>query len=90
MVRQDVVRCGQEAGDQGAGRGGGQQGGATSGNVLFGWQEEDAVYAGTGRRVVQRLAKASGAVEASYQCDAAVYSCATSSVYCFTADGTRL
>lgn len=51
---------------------------ATNGNVLFGWQEEHAVYAGTGRRVVQRLAKSSGAIEASYQCDAAVYSCATS------------
>ncbi|MFJ5262102.1 WGR domain-containing protein [Streptomyces sp. NPDC088387] len=75
----------------------------TGGNVLFGWQEEDAVYAGTGRRVVQRLAKSTGSVEASYECDAAVYSCATSpggryvfagdsssSVYCFTADGTRL
>jgi predicted DNA-binding WGR domain protein len=76
---------------------------ATSGNVLFGWQEEHAVYAGTGRRVVQRLAKSTGRIEASYQCDAAVYSCATSpggeyvfagdsasSVYCFTADGTRV
>lgn len=75
----------------------------THGNVLFGWQERHAVYAGTGRHVVQRLAKADGRVEASYQCDAAVYSCATSpggryvfagdsssSVYCFTADGTRL
>ncbi|MEV4442313.1 PQQ-binding-like beta-propeller repeat protein, partial [Streptomyces sp. NPDC049577] len=53
--------------------------------------------------VVQRLAKADGAVEATYRCDAAVYSCATapggryvfagdssSSVYCFAADGTRL
>ncbi|MFE6887747.1 WGR domain-containing protein [Streptomyces sp. NPDC057694] len=76
---------------------------ATLGNVLFGWQEHDAVYAGTGRRVVQRLAKDTGRVEATYSCDAAVYSCATSpdgqyvfagdsssSVYCFAADGTRL
>ncbi|MER5884158.1 WGR domain-containing protein [Streptomyces sp. NPDC001941] len=76
---------------------------ATQGNVLFGWQESDAVYAGTGRRVVQRLAKTDGRVEATYTCDAAVYSCATSpggeyvfagdsssSVYCFRADGTRL
>ncbi|GLW48185.1 molybdenum metabolism regulator [Streptomyces sp. NBRC 14336] len=76
---------------------------ATSGNVLFGWQEQHAVYAGTGRRVVQRLAKSTGAVEATYACDSAVYSCATSpegryvfagdsasSVYCFAADGTRL
>ncbi|MEU3755667.1 WGR domain-containing protein [Streptomyces olivoreticuli] len=76
---------------------------ATSGAVLFGWQEDHSVYAGTGRRVVQRLAKATGAVEATYACDSAVYSCATtpggrhvfagdsaSSVYCFAADGTRL
>ncbi|MGK5628713.1 WGR domain-containing protein [Streptomyces sp. URMC 123] len=75
----------------------------TQGSVLFGWQEEAAVYAGTARRGVTRLSKATGAVEATYGCDAAVYSCATapggryvfagdsaSSVYCFTADGTRL
>ncbi|HEU5333655.1 MAG TPA: WGR domain-containing protein [Actinocrinis sp.] len=73
------------------------------GGVLFGWQEHDAVYAGTGHRIVHRLAKANGAVEAEYRCDHAVYSCATaplgeyvfagdcaSSVYCFAADGTRL
>ncbi|MFE9552343.1 WGR domain-containing protein [Streptomyces sp. NPDC006703] len=75
----------------------------TNGAVLFGWQEETAVYAGTGQRVVQRLSKATGALEATYRCDSAVYSCATapdgrhvfagdnaSSVYCFDADGTRL
>jgi predicted DNA-binding WGR domain protein/outer membrane protein assembly factor BamB len=75
----------------------------TRGSVLFGWQERDAVYAGTNRRVVQRLAKATGRVEATYACDAVVYSCATapdgqyvfagdmsSSVYCFAQDGTRL
>ncbi|GGU59118.1 WGR domain-containing protein [Streptomyces lavendofoliae] len=75
----------------------------TRGAVLFGWQEADAVYAGTGQRVVQRLAKADGALEATYACDSAVYSCATSpggrfvfagdaasSVYCFDRDGTRL
>ncbi|MFF5443751.1 WGR domain-containing protein [Streptomyces sp. NPDC012888] len=75
----------------------------TNGGVLFGWQEQDAVFAGTGRNVVQRLSKATGAVEASFRCDAAVYSCATSpdgrhvfagdsssSVYCFDADGRRL
>ncbi|MFE9254524.1 WGR domain-containing protein [Streptomyces sp. NPDC006879] len=75
----------------------------TQGGVLFGWQEETSVYAGTGRHVVQRLSKRTGAVEATYQCDTAVYSCATapggrhvfagdssSSVYCFDADGTRL
>ncbi|MFI6643638.1 WGR domain-containing protein [Streptomyces sp. NPDC050504] len=75
----------------------------TTGNVLFGWQEEHAVYAGTGRRVVQRIDKSTGRIEAAFTCDAAVYSCATSpggqyvfagdsasSVYCFTSDGTRL
>ncbi|MEU6483622.1 WGR domain-containing protein [Streptomyces sp. NPDC046887] len=75
----------------------------TRGAVLFGWQEPDAVYAGTGHRTVQRLAKADGALEATYGCDSAVYSCATSpggryvfagdsasSVYCFDRDGTRL
>ena len=75
----------------------------TDGNVLFGWQEHDSVYAGTGRRLVQKLAKADGRIQAAYQCDNAVYSCATSprgeyvfagdnasSVYCFTSDGTRL
>ncbi|MDN3294940.1 WGR domain-containing protein [Streptomyces ficellus] len=75
----------------------------TRGPVLFGWQEHDAVYAGTAHRVVQRLSKADGALEATYGCDSAVYSCATSpggrfvfagdsssSVYCFDRDGTRL
>ncbi|GAA1369172.1 WGR domain-containing protein [Streptomyces beijiangensis] len=75
----------------------------TTGNVLFGWQEDTAVYAGTGRRVVERLSKATGRIEATYACDTAVYSCATSpggqyvfagdsasSVYCFDADGNRL
>ncbi len=46
--------------------------------MLFGWQEQDAVYAGTAHRVVQRLSGHTGAVEATYACDAPVYSCATS------------
>ncbi|MFJ4691900.1 WGR domain-containing protein [Streptomyces sp. NPDC088766] len=76
---------------------------STRGGVLFGWQEDDVVYAGTAHRVVQRLSKRTGAIEATYACDSAVYSCATSpggqfvfagdaasSVYCFDQDGTRL
>ncbi|MGW0469218.1 WGR domain-containing protein [Streptomyces sp. NPDC003027] len=76
---------------------------ATAGGVLFGWQEDAAVYAGTTHRKVQRLAKEDGRVEAVYACDSPVYSCATSpggrfvfaadsasSVYCFAEDGTRL
>ncbi|GGQ07517.1 WGR domain-containing protein [Streptosporangium pseudovulgare] len=72
-------------------------------DVLFGWQERDAVYAGTARRTVHRLAKSDGRVEAVYRCDGPVYSCATSpggryvfagdshsSVYCFAASGERL
>ncbi|GAB3124588.1 WGR domain-containing protein [Streptomyces calidiresistens] len=75
----------------------------TRGPVLFGWQESDAVYAGTSSRTVARLAKSDGRLLAEYRCDASVYSCATSpdgehvfagdsasSVYCFAADGTRL
>ncbi|MEU2226405.1 WGR domain-containing protein [Streptomyces sp. NPDC018347] len=75
----------------------------TKGGVLFGWQERDAVYAGTAHRVVQRLSKDTGAIEVTYACDGPVYSCATSpggrfvfagdaasSVYCFDRDGRRL
>ncbi|MEV7615451.1 WGR domain-containing protein [Streptomyces sp. NPDC089799] len=75
----------------------------TRGGVLFGWQEQDSVFAGTGRNVVQRLSKATGADEALYRCDTTVYSCAaspdgryvfagdsSSSVYCFDAAGNRL
>jgi outer membrane protein assembly factor BamB len=75
----------------------------TTGAVLFGWQEDEAVYAGTDRRLVQRLSKATGRSMADYRCDTVVYSCATapggryvfagdsaSSVYCFAEDGTRL
>jgi outer membrane protein assembly factor BamB len=73
------------------------------GNVLFGWQEEETVYASTGRGRVYQLAKDDGAVEAVYRCDAAVFSCAAapdgryvfagdncSSVYCFDQNGERL
>ena len=75
----------------------------TEGPVLFGWQESEEVFAGTGRGWVYRLGKEDGGVRARYRCDAAVFSCATSpdgryvfagdshsSVYCFAADGTRM
>ncbi|MFC0037268.1 WGR domain-containing protein [Actinomadura rayongensis] len=73
------------------------------GGVLFGWQEDDTVYAGTSNSQVYRLAKADGKIEAVYQCDAPVFSCATapdgryvfagdssSSIYCFDQGGERL
>lgn len=71
--------------------------------ILFGWQEGQSVYAGVGGNATVRLAKATGAVEATYECDGPVYSCATSpggqfvfagdaasSVYCFDRSGNRL
>jgi predicted DNA-binding WGR domain protein len=71
--------------------------------VLFGWQEKSTVYAGTGTRKVYALSKETGEVKQIYQCDAAVYSCATadegkyvfagdnySSIYCFNKAGERL
>ncbi|ACO48217.1 WGR domain-containing protein [Deinococcus deserti] len=74
----------------------------TRGNVLFGWQEGESVYAGTSASLVQRFNK-TGRHEADYQCDSSVLSCATSSsgkyvfagdsasaIYCFAEDGTRL
>lgn len=74
----------------------------TQGSVLFGWQEASAVYAGTGDYKVYCFSK-DGKAGAVYQCDAAVYSCASaengkyvfagdncSSIYCFTAEGERL
>ncbi|WP_067701691.1 WGR domain-containing protein [Nocardia jejuensis] len=74
----------------------------TGGGVLFGWQESDAVYAGTSHNQVRMVSK-DGQADRAYQCDAAVFSCATSpdgryvfagdnysSVYCFDSAGTRV
>ena len=71
-------------------------------NVLFGWQEGDSLYAGTGRRQVVQLGK-NGVHRRTYECDAPVFSCATaedgryvfagdssSSIYCFDTSGARL
>ncbi|GII62267.1 molybdenum metabolism regulator [Sphaerisporangium krabiense] len=73
------------------------------GQVLFGWQERDDVYAGTSHNQVYRLDKADGAIGAVYDCDGAVFSCAAapdgrfvfagdnhSSIYCFDRGGARL
>jgi outer membrane protein assembly factor BamB len=74
----------------------------TRGAVLFGWQEETMVYAGTSDRQVYSFNR-QGEPGPIYACDAAVFSCATaeggrhvfagdncSSVYCFDQDGRRL
>ncbi|MBB6098947.1 outer membrane protein assembly factor BamB [Deinobacterium chartae] len=74
----------------------------TRGSVLFGWQEQDDVYAATSANLVQRFSKA-GEHRQDYRCDAAIFSCATSpggeyvfagdssaALYCFARDGRRL
>ncbi|GII96649.1 WGR domain-containing protein [Sinosporangium siamense] len=73
------------------------------GQVLFGWQESDDVYAGCSDNKIYRLAKADGKVTATYKTNGMVFSCATapggryvfagdnhSSIYCFDEAGTRL
>jgi predicted DNA-binding WGR domain protein len=74
----------------------------TGGAVLFGWQEETTVYAGTTDNRVYAISK-TGQAGQVYQCDGAVYSCAAaadgkyvfagdnySSIYCFDDKGDRL
>lgn len=74
----------------------------TDGAVLFGWQEETNVYAGTSSSKVYSFTK-KGELERTYQCDAGVFSCAAaedgkyvfagdncSSIYCFNQSGDRL
>ena len=74
----------------------------TPGSVLFGWQAENQIYAGTSDHKVYSFSK-QGEPGAVYACDAAVFSCATaeqgryvfagdnySSVYCFDQNGQRL
>ncbi|MEU8007770.1 WGR domain-containing protein [Catellatospora sp. NPDC049111] len=74
----------------------------STGAVLFGWQEQHTLYAGTSTRKVVELGK-DGSPRREYQCDAPVFSCATSpdgayvfagdsssSVYCFDSSGNRL
>lgn len=74
----------------------------TRGSVLFGWQEEEAVFAGTSDRKIYSFTK-QGLPGTIYNCDAAVFSCATaeggkyvfagdnsSSIYCFDQAGQRL
>jgi predicted DNA-binding WGR domain protein len=74
----------------------------TLGSVLFGWQEKSHIYAGTTLHKIHTFSK-TGDIETTYQCDAAVYSCATaeggcyvfagdnaSSIYCFDQSGQRL
>lgn len=74
----------------------------TRGAVLFGWQEETMVYAGASDNKVYSYSKR-GEPGTIYNCDAAVFSCATakqgkfmfagdnySSIYCFNQEGQRL
>jgi predicted DNA-binding WGR domain protein len=74
----------------------------TGGAVLFGWQEETTVYAGTSDDRVYAFSK-TGTIGQIYQCDGTVYSCAAaadgkyvfagdnySSIYCFNDKGDRI
>lgn len=75
---------------------------ATNGSVLFGWMENETLYAATGASMIQAFSK-KGEHLKNYKTDATVFSCAASpngqfvfagdnysSIYCFDADGNRL
>ncbi|HSE96723.1 MAG TPA: WGR domain-containing protein [Blastocatellia bacterium] len=74
----------------------------TDGQVLFGWQEEDTVYACTNYFLVHSFSK-NGEPGTVYQCDASIFSCAAAedgkyvfagdnreAIYCFDRSGERL
>ncbi len=74
----------------------------TVGEVLFGWQEKELLYVSTAAKKIHAITK-QGQLIATYPCDAAVFSCATSkngeyifagdnysSIYCFHQNGERL
>lgn len=74
----------------------------TLGNILFGWQTKDKIYAATSNKDILCYTK-TGKLHSTYKCDAAVYSCSTSedgklvfagdcysSIYCFNESGERL
>lgn len=74
----------------------------TSGAVLFGWQQENMLYAGTSDNKVYSFSK-TGEQAQIYTCDAGVFSCATAeqgryvfagdardALYCFDQAGQRL
>jgi predicted DNA-binding WGR domain protein len=71
-------------------------------SVLFGWQEKDAVYAGTSGSTITKISK-KGELLITYKADGPIFSCATSGngkfvfggdssgfVYCFDESGERV